>query len=205
MDAFTLYRNAVERVPDGLNMYGGLNLSDISIKPSELIMSAPNNTMVIAPGLLSKTRETSPIQSPASSHGNPLDMTSTTTRRAPESSKNRGQQSSASRKGRRKRPRATPAKLSMTEADQRRAKALAQNRVAANRYRLRQKEYVENLELRCKEEIEQRQIKSSLVKSLQQEIIRLNDEIIRQSSQCNCIRTRGQLGIRDRLYAQLSA
>jgi hypothetical protein len=178
-------------------MYGRLNLSDVSIKPSELFMGAPDNTTVIAPGLLSKTRETFPIQSLASSQGNPLDMMSTTTRRGPENSRSRGQQSSASRKGRKKRPGAGPAKLSMTEADQRRSKALAKNRMAANRYRLRQKEYVENLEQRCKEEIEQRHIKSSLVKSLQQEIIRLNDEIIRQSSQCNCIRTRGQLGIRD--------
>lgn len=168
-------------------------------------MSAPDSTTVIAPSLLSITGETSPIQSPASSHGSPLDMTSTTSRSGPENAKNRGPQSSASRKGRRKRPRATAAKLPMTEADQQRSRVLARNRMAANRHPLRQKEYVENLEQRCKEEMEQRHIKSSLVKYLQQEIIRLNDEIIRQGSQCNCIRTRGQLGIRDRLYSPFGA
>jgi hypothetical protein len=71
--------------------------------------------------------------------------------------------------------------------------------MTANRYRLRQKEYVKNLEQRCRREVEQTHIKSPIVKSLQQEFVRLKEELIRQSSLCNCMHVRGRSDIRNRL------
>lgn len=70
-----------------------------------------------------------------------------------------------------------------------RLKVLAKNREAANRYRLRQKDYVKNLERRCQREAEKRRLQNSLLQSLQQEVAHLQQELFKQSScQCRYIR-----------------
>jgi hypothetical protein len=104
----------------------------------------------------------SPISSPTSSHVDAIDIARPSTPCGLENFGTGGPDLSASRKSRRKRSKATQINTSASETDKQRAKALAKNRVAANRYRLRQKEYVKNLELRCKE-VEETYIKSSIV------------------------------------------
>ena len=81
-----------------------------------------------------------------------------------------------------------------------RSNALAKNRKAANKYRLRQKDYIENIRRRCQTEAEQRRIQSSLVRSLQDEISFLKDEVLKQSG-CSCKYINNQLHIRDHLYS----
>ena len=66
-----------------------------------------------------------------------------------------------------------------------RKQILAKNRQAANRYRLRQKDYVKTLERRCRAELEERRAKVSLVKSLEYEVSQLKIMLISQGS-CNC-------------------
>ena len=62
---------------------------------------------------------------------------------------------------------------------------LAKNRQAANRYRLRQKDYVKNLERRCRTELDERRAKLLLVRSLEYQVSQLKNLLISQSS-CNC-------------------
>lgn len=183
--------------------HDSVNLSDISLESSRPNAPVRNNIAGIAPSLLSRTVEPSPILSPTSSHADAVDIARPSTPCSPENFGSGGPDSSVSRKGRRKRSRVTQINTSASETDKQRAKVLAKNRMAANRYRLRQKEYIKNLEQRCKEEVEQTHIKSSIVKSLQQEIVRLKEELIRQSSLCNCMHIRGRSDTRDRLSSWL--
>jgi hypothetical protein len=198
-----VWTDSVDRAPSWQDSYDRLNLSDISLESSELSTCVANDMTGIALSLLSNAVEPSPTLSPTAFHADPVDVGRSNAPWSPGDFQNRDPESSASRKSRRKRFRAPYIKTSVPEAAKQRSKVLAKNRVAANRYRLRQKEYVENLERRCRKEIEQRHIQSSLVTSLQQEISHLNEEIVMQSSLCNCMHIRGQLEIRDRLYAQL--
>jgi len=76
-----------------------------------------------------------------------------------------------------------------TNPPSKRIKVLAKNREAANRYRLRQKDYVKNLERRCQREAEKRRLQNSLIQSLQHEVAHLQQELFKQSScQCRYIR-----------------
>jgi hypothetical protein len=131
MDAFTLYRNSVARVPGWQDSYDRLNLSGISLETSELSTHVQDDMIVIAPSFLSNAQEPSPVQSPTSSHEDSIDTTSSSAYCSPENSENRGPQSSSSRTSRRKRFRAPPTKASMAEADKRRSKVLAKNCMAA--------------------------------------------------------------------------
>jgi hypothetical protein len=197
------FQDSSEHISRRHGSHDSVNLSDISLESSRPNAPVQNNIAGIAPNLPSRPVESSPILSPASSHVDAIDRARPSTLCSPENFGPGGPDSSGSRKGRRKRSRATQINTSASQTDKQRAKVLAKNRMAANRYRLRQKEYVKNLEQRCKKEVEQTHIKSSIVKSLQQEIVRLKEELIRQSSLCNCMHVRGRSDIRDRLSSWL--
>ena len=66
-----------------------------------------------------------------------------------------------------------------------RLQVLTKNREAANRYRLRQKDYVKNLERRCRNEREKRRALVTLVRSLEHEVLHLKNALVKQST-CNC-------------------
>lgn len=192
MDGLTLSRNPVESLSGCQGSYDRLNLSDISLASCESSIGVQWNLTSVAPSLLSNTVDRSPTLSPASSHADPVDAASPNRPWSSRNSEKEGSRSSTSRKGRRKRSRVPQAKGPILEVDKKRSKVLAKNRMAAKRYRTRQKEYVENLERRCKKENEQRRLKSSLVNSLQQEISRLEAEITRQARLCNCMHNKVQ-------------
>ena len=70
-------------------------------------------------------------------------------------------------------------------ATSKRSQILAKNRHAADRYRLRQKDYVKNLERRSRTELEKRMALAKLVESLKQEVQQLKNVLTMQSA-CNC-------------------
>jgi hypothetical protein len=203
MDGLTLSQNSVRHMSGWEHAYDRLNLSEVSLESSEFSTRTQNDVTGIAPNLLINTSEPCPIPSLISSPADQVDMASYKAQWGPDRFNDGRPEPFASRKSRRKRFGAPQAKSSMPETDKQRAMVLAKNRMAANRYRLRQKEYVKNLEQQCKKEVEQRRVKNSLVKSLQQEILRLKEEIVRRSDLCDCMHLRGQLDIRDRVCAQL--
>src|SRR5271170_233274 len=189
----TRFQYSSEHISRWHDSHDSVNLSDISLESSGPNAPVRNNIAGIAPSLLNRTVEPSPILSPTSSRVDAINITTPSTLRSPDNFGTGGPDSSVSGKGRRKRCRATQINTSASETDKQRTKVLAKNRMAANRYRLRQKEYVKNLEQRCQKEVEQTHIKSSIVRSLQQEIVRLKEEVIRQSSLCNCMHVRDRL------------
>ena len=91
----------------------------------------------------------------------------------------------ASRKGRKSATRGTLSASADSNNDLKRSKVLAKNRQAANRYRMRQKDYVKNLERRCHREVEKRRFQTKQVQLLQLELADLENELMRQGA-CNC-------------------
>jgi len=75
---------------------------------------------------------------------------------------------------------------SASTASSKRAEALAKNRQAANRYRVRQKEYVKNLEQRCRTELEKQRVQAAMIIRLRSEVSNLKDELLRVGL-CGCL------------------
>jgi hypothetical protein len=143
--------------------------------------------------------ELSPTLSSAPSYVDAVDIARPSTPCSLENFGTGGLDSSASRKSRWKRPRATQINTSASEVDKQRPKVLAKTRLAANRYRLWQKEYVKNLEQGCKKEVEQTHTKSSIVNLFNKRSYASKEQLIRQHGLCNCFHVRGKSDIRDRL------
>jgi len=191
MEALSLSRDPVASMSGLQDSHDRLSLPEISLKSSGLNMGLPTDMTGIAPSFLSNVLEPSPPLSPASSHADPLEILTSSTPGSGGIAETEGPELSVSRKGGRNRSNASQTQVSTREADKRRSKVLGKNRMAAKRYRTRQKEYVENLERRCKKENEQRRMKSTLVKSLQEEILRLEAEVAMQGSLCSCMHVKG--------------
>lgn len=89
------------------------------------------------------------------------------------------------------RPRNTPARSRrltnsrITPRSDKHARELELNRKAATKCRNRQKQFVENLQTKCRKEEEKMQIQNSMVNALHQEVVALRNEVMRQSF-CDC-------------------
>lgn len=69
----------------------------------------------------------------------------------------------------------------VTPRSEKHARALEQNRKAATKCRNRKREYVENLQKRCFQEKEKIKLQTELVHDLQQELLKLREQVLRQN------------------------
>jgi len=124
-------------------------------------------------------------QSITSAHFEPVDLFTAAQPKFDDDKKPKGFPS-ASRQRKRSKGSRSNAKSSLDQfSESKRSQMLAKNRQAANRYRLRQNEYVKSLERRSRSETVKKEAHRAMLRSLQMQVSCLKIELIKHIN-CDC-------------------